>query len=337
MARLSNAYGVSGYEQEIAQIMEKEFKKFKLSVEIDKFGNVIAYNKLGKNPLVLGAHMDEIGLIVKFIDDKGFLRFIKMGGIDDRTLLNQQVVIKTKNGSINGVIGSKPPHIMKTEETKNAVEYKSLFIDIGASSKKEAEEMGVEIGSPICFAATFKRLGKRMAGKALDNRLGCYILLELAKDLPDNVILLGTAQEEVSTFGKGATIAAYNLEPSAFIAVDTCVAGDHPELKPEDSPIAMDSGPAIALIEASGRGNVADKKLVAKLLEIAKKGKHKFQLEVIEGGATDATSVYNVKGGIPSIAICVPTRYIHSTVSVASESDVKATTEFLKDLIKTGV
>ncbi|MFH0884451.1 MAG: M42 family peptidase [Candidatus Micrarchaeota archaeon] len=331
MARLSEADGVSSQEGEVAGILENEFKKRGLKTEVDNFGNVLAYKSVGKNPLILGAHMDEIGLMVKHVDEKGFLRFIKIGGIDDRTLVNQQVVVRTPKGLIVGVIGMKPPHIMKDEERKTVVGHTSMFIDIGAESDKDAFAMGVEIGSAVSFPTRFFRMGKKlMCGKALDNRIGCYILLELAKGLPDNVILMGTSQEEVSIFGKGAMTASYRLRPRAFIAVDTSVAGDHPELKPDDAPLALGKGPCIALVEAGARGNVADRKLVQGIFKFAKKAKVPIQIEVFDGGATDASSVHNIRGGIPSIAIGVATRYIHSTVGVAHEEDVESSIKLLR-------
>jgi putative aminopeptidase FrvX len=331
MKALSEADGVSSQETGVAQIMEKEFRKMGLKAHTDDFGNVVAYKKIGKNPLILGAHMDEIGLMVKHIDEKGFIRFMKIGGIDDRTLMNQQIVIRTRGGLVPGVIGGKPPHIMKPEERKNAVEYKNLFIDIGATSAKEAAKMGVEIGDTVTFPTAFQRLGRKMmSGKALDNRVGCYVLLQLAKGLKDNVVLLGSSQEEVSTFGKGAKTASYSLDPRAFIAVDTTVAGDHPELKPHDAPVCLAKGPCLVLVEAGARGNVAEKNLTKKILDIAKKEKIKVQVEVFDGGATDAASVHNLKSGIPSIGVCVPARYIHSTVGVVHENDIENEVKLLR-------
>lgn len=331
MKKLSEVDGVSSQEEGIAEVMQSEFIKSGLKVQIDNFGNVIAYKSLSKNPLILAAHMDEIGLMVKHIDKNGFIRFIKIGGIDDRTLINQQVVIRTKKGLVPGVIGSKPPHVMKPEERKNAIELGNLFLDIGAKDAKEVLSMGVEIGSTATFTTKFIKLGKnKISGKALDNRIGCYVLLQLAKDIKENVILIGTTQEEVSTFGKGAMIASYKLDPRAFIAVDTAVAGDHPEMKPQDAPIDLGKGPTVVLIEASARGNVAETKLAKQILDIAKKNKIAIQLEVIEGGATDAASVHNLKEGIPSIGICVPTRYIHSTVAVAHVGDIENDIKLLK-------
>lgn len=334
MKQLSEADGVSSQEGEVARIMAAHFRKSGLKAETDDFGNLLAYRKLGKNPLILGAHMDEIGLMISHVDEKGFLRFIKIGGIDDRTLLNQQVTVKTERGELAGVIGNKPPHVMKDEERKKPVESSGLFIDIGAKDRKEAGSLGISIGNTVTFATSFRRLGKKMmSGKALDNRLGCYVLLQLAKGLPENVILMGTVQEEVSPFGKGAKTASYRLDPRAFIAVDTMFAGDHPEVRPEEAPAALGKGPGIVLIEWGGRGNVANKSLVDKTMKAAKRAKVPIQLMAIEGGATDAASVHNVKSGIPSMGLGIPTRYLHSTVSVAHEDDVEADIRLLKALV----
>ena len=336
LSKLTESFGVPGYESEIAKIMSDEFKKAGYKVEIDRFGNVLARSPgAKKKPLMLGAHMDEIGMLVKFINERGFLRFVKMGGIDNRVLVNQRVVIQTDGGPIYGVIGNKPPHMQKAEDMKSAIDNKSLFIDIGAKKRKEAEKMGVKIGDPIAFDLSTKVLNKKLVtGKALDNRVGCYILLELAKKVKNkNVVLVGTAQEEVSTFGKGAMIAAYNLEPSAFIAVDTSIAGDHPEMTEDEALVQLYKGPAICLVEAGGRGNVVDAQLKKLSIAVAKKAKIPCQLEVIEGGATDAASVYGERGGIPSIAICVPTRYIHSNVAVCAIEDIEKTIAYLVKVI----
>ena len=335
LAKLTESFGVPGHEGEIAKIMADEFKKAGYRVDIDRFGNVLARSPSArKKPLMLGAHMDEIGMLVKFINDKGFIRFVKMGGIDNRVLVNQRVVIQAESGPIYGVIGNKPPHMQKAEDMKMAIDNKSLFVDIGAKNRKEAEKMGVRIGDPVAFDLPMKVLNKKLVtGKALDNRVGCYVLLEIARRLKGrNVVLVGTAQEEVSTFGKGAMIAAYNLEPSAFIAVDTSIAGDHPEMTEDEALIQLYKGPAICLVEAGGRGNVADTKLKDDCVSVAKKAKIPYQLEVIEGGATDAASVYGERGGIPSIAICVPTRYIHSNVAVCAIDDIEKTANYLAKL-----
>ena len=337
ICKLTESFGLPGHEDEIARLMAAEFRKIGYKTEIDRFGNVIARSPAAKkSPLMLGAHMDEIGLLVKFINEKGFLRFVKVGGIDNRILVNQRVVISTEKGKIYGVIGNKPPHMQKAEDMKSAIDNKSLFIDIGAKNKKDADKMGVKIGDPVFFdLSTTQLANKLITGKAIDNRIGCYVMLEVAKKVKNkNVIFVGTTQEEVSTFGKGAMIAAYNLQPSTFIAVDTSIAGDHPEMSEDEALIAIGKGPALCIVEAGGRGNVADALLTKSCISVAKKAKIPYQVEVIEGGATDAASVYGERGGIPSIAICVPTRYIHSNVAVCSLDDVDKTTGYLVKLVE---
>ncbi len=334
LAQLSEAFGVPSEEHEIAALLASEFRKIGYKTDIDRFGNVIARSPKAKsNPLMFGAHIDEIGLMVKFITDKGFLRFIKVGGIDNRVLPNQRVLIPTRDGKkIYGVIGHKPPHVQKKGAEKHVPEAKDLFIDIGCKSRKEAEKLGIAIGTPVGFDIAMRTLENgRITGKALDDRVGCYCMLQAAKELKNkNVVFVGTAQEEVSTFGKGAALSAYQLQPHAFIAVDTAVAGDHPEISEEDTGgISLDKGPTITLVEASAMGNVADRRLREQVLSIAAKAKIKCQLEVIEGGATDAASVYPVRGGIPSIAVNVPARYIHSNVSICAVKDIEQTTKLV--------
>jgi len=344
IAKYTDAFGIPAHEEEISALLKGRLEQAGYAVSFDMMGDVIARPRTvskkakGAKPIVIAAHMDEIGLLVKYVTKNGFLRFAKIGGIDNRTLINQRVIVKTKKGKIYGVIGSKPPHVTKSSEMDKTIEAAALFIDVGAKSDKDARALGVQIGDPVCFDMELKPLANGMiTGKAIDNRIGCFALVEIAKALKgENVVLVGTVQEEVSTFGKGAMISAYNLEPSCFIAVDTSVAGDHPEMKEEDGVVKLGAGPAITIVEASGRGNVADKKLAASTLEVARAKKIPHQVEVVEGGATDASSVYNMNGGIPSIAICIPSRYIHSNVSVCMLGDVKKTVDLTVGLVKSG-
>jgi len=340
MRKLSEASGVPGSEQEIAAIMEKGLRAAGFAVRRSKMGDVIGEKKGKGLKVMLGAHMDEVGMALKSIDDKGFVRFMKIGGIDDRVLPNQRVVILSEKGKVHGVIGSKPPHAMEEGEGKRVMKSKSMFIDVGASSKKEAEKMGLCIGDPISFASPFTRLaGDRFSGKALDNRLGCYVLLELAKRLRGsklNLLFVGSVQEEVSWMGKGARITAYAEEPDYFVAVDTTVANDHLEAGSDHAEISLGKGPAVVLLEGRGAGNISDRRLVRWLIAAAKSAKVKHQLEAVEGGFTDATEVHNVRAGIPSISIGIPTRYIHSNVSIASAKDVESTLKMLEAALRRG-
>jgi len=230
LKKLSNANGVSGFEDNVREIIFEELDKFVDDIKVDEMGNLIAI-KNGKpdgKKIMLAAHMDEIGLMVRYIDDRGFIKFSKIGGINDQMLLDQSVYIPTKNGNITGVIGSKPPHIMKKSENKKILEYDKMFIDIGVTTREEALKM-VNIGDPIIIKQEFEALGNSLVkGKALDNRVGCAIIIEVFKKLKSNATIygVGTVQEEVGL--KGAKTSAYSINPDMALAIDVTIAGDHP-------------------------------------------------------------------------------------------------------------
>src|SRR3990172_11261448 len=208
LERLSNAHGVSGYEGNIRRIIEEEVRPYVDEIKSDNMGNLIATKNGGKPVVMLAAHMDEIGLMVKYVDDKGFARFTKTGGWFDQTLLNQRMILHTENGPIYGVLGSKPPHVIKEEEKKKIIQAEDMFIDIGATSKEDAEKLGVRAGTPVTSDIDFKSLGNDLVtGKAFDNRAGCAMLIEslsMMKDVRATVHAVFTVQEEVGL--KGAKI-----------------------------------------------------------------------------------------------------------------------------------
>ena len=256
LKKLSNAPGISGFENEVRDLMTGELNEYVDEISIDNMGNLIAIKKgdPGNKKVMLAAHMDEIGLMVRFIDKKGFIKFSKIGGINDQMLLNQTVYIQTAKGNVTGVIGSKPPHKMKAAERKKILEFEDMFIDIGASSKDEALKR-VNIGDPIIIEQEFKELDNNLVmGKALDNRVGCAILIEVLKQVESEATLygVGTVQEEVGL--KGAKTSAFGINPDMALALDVTISGDHPGIKEEDAPSQAGKGPAIILTDASGRG-----------------------------------------------------------------------------------
>jgi putative aminopeptidase FrvX len=324
LKKLCNASGVSGFEGNVTEIMKKEFKKTCENVEVDGFGNIIARKGRGKRKIMLAAHMDEIGLMVKHINDKGFISFVKIGGIDDRLLINQRVVIKTKKGDIPGVIGSKPPHLQKEEEKKKVLKHDELFIDIGAKDEKDAGKR-VSIGDPVVFEPNFGQLNKEVFyGKAIDDRIGCYILQKVMEKIPKNidatVYAVGTAQEEVGL--KGARVSAFKINPDYAFAIDTTIAGDTPQIKETESSLMIGEGPAITITEASGRGVVTHPKLRELLMKTAKKYKIPYQVDVLEGGMTDGAIIYLTREGVPTGVISVACRYIHGPTGVFNMRDV---------------
>lgn len=335
MKELSETPGISGFEDKIADIIERELKDSVNSIEKDSMGNLIATKKGEKKAptVMLASHMDEIGLMVKFIDDKGYVKFSKIGGINDQMLMNQTVTIHSENGDYVGVIGSKPPHITKPEEKDKVVKAEDMFIDIGAKDKEDAEAM-VCVGDPITFKAWYEELPNDLImGKALDNRVGCYVMMEVLKRVNTRATVygVGTVQEEVGL--KGAKTSSFKLNPDIAIALDVTLSGDHPGVKEEEAPAVIGKGPAIVLVDASGRGIITQKSIKDMLITAGDENEINYQLEVSDGGTTDGTAIHLTREGIPTGVLSVPTRYIHTTVSVCSKEDIESTIELIVEAI----
>ena len=324
LKKLADASGVSGFEDDVRNIMMDELKGQVDELEVDTLGNMIATRNGSPDgkKIMLAAHMDEIGLMVRYIDKNGFIKFSKIGGINDQMLLNQEVTIHTSNGDITGVIGSKPPHRMKEAERKKIIDYENMFIDIGVSDREEAEKI-VKLGDTITIDQEFVSLGNLYKGKALDNRIGCAVLVEVMKKAKTNATIygVGTVQEEVGL--KGARTAAFKLNPDMALALDVTIAGDHPGIKEEDAPAKLGKGPGIILTDASGRGLITHPMVKELLINAAEEEGIPYQLEVSEGGTTDATAIHLTREGIPTGVISPPSRYIHTPVSVIDMVDVE--------------
>ncbi len=336
LEKLSNASGVSGFEDEIRNLMMGELKGHVDELEVDEMGNLIAIKKgnLDGKKVMLAAHMDEIGLIVRYIDKQGFIKFSKLGGINDQMLLNQEVLIHSRGEKILGVIGSKPPHRMKAAEKKKPVEYENMFIDIGACSREDAEKR-ISVGDPITIKQDFAELENDLVmGKAMDNRVGCAILLEVMKQANSNATIygVGTVQEEVGL--KGARTSAYRINPDMALALDVTISGDHPGMKEEEAPAKAGEGPCIILTDASGRGIITHPRVKELLIEVAKEEEIPFQLEVSEGGTTDATAIHLTREGIPTGVISPPSRYIHTPVSVVNIKDLENAVKLIVAVLK---
>ena len=336
LKKLSNTPGVSGFEGNVRDLMTQELDEYVDKINVDNMGNLIAIKNgnPGNKKVMLAAHMDEFGFMVRFIDKKGFIKFSKIGGINDQMLLNQTVYIQTVKGNITGVIGSKPPHKMKAEERKKILEFENMFIDIGASSKKEALEK-VNIGDPIIIQQEFKELDNKLVmGKALDNRVGCAILIEVMKQVESEATIygVGTVQEEVGL--KGAKTSAFRINPDMALALDVTISGDHPGIKEEDAPAQAGKGPAIILTDASGRGLITHPQVKELLISTADEEGIPYQLEVSDGGTTDASSIHLTREGIPTGVISPASRYIHTPVSVVSLDDVENAVKLILAVLK---
>jgi len=328
LEKLSNANGVTGREGEVRELMKQYLKPYVDEIREDKLGNLIAFKKGNKDAptVMLAAHMDEVGLMIKNIKKKGFLQFAKVGGIDDRILLAQKVIVHTDKGPLTGVIGSKPVHIQTVEEQKKVIDADRLFIDIGAKDKEEAEKMGVQVGDVVGFDTKFVQIGENVVlGKALDDRVGCAIMIETMKGLQKvdcNVYAVGTIQEEVGL--RGATIAAFQVEPDVGIALDATVAGGMPGVEEGKAPAKMGEGPVLTVADA---GLIAHPKVLRLLIDSAKEHKIPYQLETGIRGATDASRIALSREGVPSGVISVAARYIHSPAAILNLDDAEKAVE----------
>jgi endoglucanase len=335
LEELSNACGVAGREEEVRGLMKDLLKPNVDKIEEDKLGNLIGIKKGKKDAptVMLASHMDEIGLMIKNITKEGFLQFAKIGGIDDRILVAQKVLVHTDKESLTGIIGCKPPHILKEEERKKVVEADNLFIDVGAKDKKDAQKMGVRVGDAVSFDIKFTRVGKDIViGKAFDNRVGCAALIEIIRKMPEvdcTVYAVGTIQEEVGL--RGATISAFQLYPDLGIALDATVAGDVPGVKEVEAPAKIRAGPALTVADA---GLITHPKVLRLFIDSAEKNKIPYQLETGMKGTTDAAKMALTREGVPSGVICIPARYIHSPASLLSLKDAETSVKLAIAAIK---
>ncbi|MFA6217226.1 MAG: M42 family metallopeptidase [Candidatus Omnitrophota bacterium] len=324
LKKMINAAGVSGYEREIASIMQLELKKTCEDVRIDLFGNVIARKGKGPKKIMLAAHMDEIGLVVKHISKEGYLNFIKIGGIDDKVLVGQRVVVKSKKGDCFGIIGIKPPHLTKDEEKNKPLKYEDMFIDIGCSTRQDAEKR-VSVADSVIFEPNAGVLnGKLFYGKAIDNRIGCYCMLKIMEKLSvkAEVYAVATTQEEVGL--KGARTSSFKVNPDFAIVLDTTCAGDTPNIRERESSLKLGAGTAITIMEAGGRGIIVTEKIRDLFIETAKKNKIKCQIDILEGGMTDGAMIYMNREGVLTGVLSIPTRYVHSPTGVFHSDDAQA-------------
>jgi putative aminopeptidase FrvX len=330
LKKLAEAHGISGHEGAIRLIIEEELEEYLDAKSIDPMGNFVA-TKHGKKPSVmLAAHIDEIGLMVKYISDEGMLTFSAIGGWFEQTLLNQRVILHASGGGVYGVIGSKPPHVMKKEEREKVIKLEDMFIDVGARSRDEVAQMGISIGTPVTIDRHFADLwNDRVTCKAFDDRAGIAVMIEAFKRTKTDceVYLVGTVQEEVGL--KGARTIAYALSPTVALVTDVEVAGGHPGIEKKDTPVELDKGPVLTVSDASGRGIITPPSVLKWLKETAAQHHIEYQLSVADGGNTDASIIHLTKAGIPTGIVGVPTRYIHSPVELLSLRDLDKCAELV--------
>lgn len=338
LKELTDAKAIAGHEKEARDVMEKYIKPYSDKVFTDNLGSLIAEKTGDVNgpKIMVAGHLDEVGFMVTRIDKKGFVYFQTVGGWWSQVMLAQRVTIMTKEGDLTGVIGSTPPHILSPEARKKPVEIKDMFIDIGASSKEEAESFGVRPGDSIVPYFEFTQMPneKMLLAKAWDNRIGCAIAIEVLKQLKDenhpNVVYgVGTVQEEVGL--RGARTSAHLIEPDIAFGVDVGIAGDTPGISDKDADSELGKGPQIILYDAS---MVSHKGVRDLIVETAEENEIPFQYSSMAGGGTDSGAIHLTADGVPSLSITIATRYIHSHAAMIHRDDFENAVKLIVEAIK---
>lgn len=325
--KLIQAVGLSGQEDAVRKIIMKEMKGCVDTMKVDKFGNLICHKK-GKAPRVmLAAHMDEIGLIVRKIKENGRIRVSSIGGIDPLALLNQNVLIHSSKKPINGVVTT--PEMSDAFEIEELPTISELLVDTGLS-KKELTKKGVKVGDYVSLNSASGTLGSEdiLFGKALDDRIGCFILIEAAKKLKrakSDIFYVFTVQEEVGLYGSKTS--AYQIEPDWAIAIDVTNADD---MRAEPTK-KLGGGPCVTVKDSD---MIANKCLNDWLFSVAKKKKINVQREVSDFGTTDAFSISISRGGVPSSVLGVPVRNLHSAIGVVHKKDITEAINLIVTLMK---
>jgi len=325
---LSNAFGVSGFEDEVREKIQTIVAPFADALRTDVLGNLLA-TRHGRTErtFMLDAHMDEIGLMISHVEDAGFLHFVTIGGWDTRILPAHAVTIRTRaGGSVRGVIGSLPPHILTPEERDRPIPLDGMFIDVGARSADEVARWGVRLGDPAVPAYPFERLPDgSVLGKALDDRVGCVVLIKvlerLAAEAPEMTVVCNFAIGE-ETGLRGARTAAYQIMPEIALAIEGTVASDVPGVAAPRRLTTAGSGPAITLAD---RSLIVSPRFVRALERTAEDHHIPYQLKRPLYGGTDAGAIHTSVGGVLAGSVSVPCRYIHAPLSLLRLSDVEET------------
>ncbi len=334
---LTSARGIAGNEDEVREVFKSYAKDFADDIFFDGLGSVIAKHGAGGGPKVfISGHLDEVGFMVTKITEKGFLEFQTIGGWWNQVMLAQQVEIKTMDGKlIHGVIGSKPPHVLTPEARKKPFEIKDMFIDIGASSEEEAKSWGIRPGDMVTPYIEYQRMNdtKFLLAKAWDNRIGTAVSLRVLENLSKrehhNVLFAGSdVQEEVGL--RGARTSSHLVNPDVAFALDTGTAGDTPGMTAKEADSVLGKGPQVLIYDAS---MVPHKRLLNFVIKVAEELEIPFQYTVIAGGGTDAGQMHLTRDGVPSLAITVPVRYLHSHTTIIHEDDYLNTVRLVTEVV----
>ncbi len=334
-SKLATVPAASGREEKLREELTELVKPYCDDIRTDNLGNLIVLKKgTGGKKIMVAAHMDEVALKIRYIDDKGFLYFTLTGGIDPRTLLSQRVLIQTEeHGLLPGVIGAKAAHYLTAADKAQSIDPLSLCIDTGLNAE-EAKNI-ISIGDPVVLDRTPVELGKDLiCSKAIDDRAGVYVLVELIKNLPackDDIYFVLTVQEEYGLIG--AQAATFDVRPDIAVAVDTTGALDVPGMSAKDYVVCLGKGIGLTLADSA---TLADRDLSKLFINICKENGIPFQLRVAARGSNDAKVMQRTAGPVKVMSLSVPVRYIHSNVETASKTDIDAAFNLLLKFLSSG-
>jgi len=310
LTKLTQTFGPSGYEEEIREVLRAEVVAFADEVRVDPLGSLVVRRrgKEGGKKILLAAHMDEIGLMATYVDEKGFVRFTSIGGVRPTNCVGGRARFA------DGTLGAIAVEWREDATTTPALEH--LYLDVGATGR---EDCPVKVGDPAVFVGPLEARGRRLISKALDDRIGCYVLLEVLRQLPEtphDIYFVFSTQEEITLAGARTT--AFRIDPDMAIAVDVTVTGDTPKSLPMD--VALGKGPAI---KVKDRGMIAHPLVRDLLVAAAEKAASPYQMEILLYGSTDASAMQLVRAGVPSGCLSVPSRFVHSPSEMVDGDDVE--------------
>jgi len=337
LERLLDAPGPSGFEVRPARVWRREAEGFADEVRVDVTGNSVALlNETGGPRVMLAGHIDEIGLQVTHVDDEGYLYIEEIGGWDPQVLVGQRVTVLGREGDVPGVVGKKPIHLLRDEERKKAAETRKLWIDVGAADRDEVESLGVRVGDPAVVSAGMVRLaGDRIASRAVDNRIGAYVVLEALRLLSDrpptaSVAAVATAMEEIGRLGGGAATSAFALAPDVALVVDVTFSTDVPDIEKKGlGDHRVGGGPVLS------RGSAAHPVVFERLARVAEEEGIDHTIQAAPSRTrTDADGIHIARSGVPTGLISVPNRYMHSPNEIVSTGDLHRTARLIAAFIR---
>lgn len=331
LRRLTEAHGVPSMEDAIRDIVREELTGV-CEFSTDTMGNLhCVRNRGGAKKLMIAAHMDEIGFMVKYIDEKGFLRLQPLGGWDPNQMASQRVFVHTKGGVLNGVLmaSRKPKHMLTPEEASKSVAIENFFVDVGLSGDEAKAQ--VSLGDMVTMNRNLQTMGKLATCKSMDDRAAVYVMIEAVKAATNpqvEVHAIATVQEEIGL--RGATAAGWSINPDICVAIDVTLANDIPGIPDQDHVTKLGEGTAIKIMDSS---LICHPKVVSHFRALAVQHGIKYQLEVLPAGGTDAGGVQRLHGGIPSFTLSIPTRYIHTVNETVHMDDMDASVALLAKYI----